>query len=156
MRNAWMFAAGLVGVIGLAQAHEEPIDTEWCEGGRVVLLGKFTLHGNQLQRYANYVEENGVCPGGDDGVSTKTCGQFDDEYGVGRSASSNLCSQFAYRVGRGDDGTVKPIFYEPASFRDGDPNHHELYSVKQGVVFACGLCEMPVERRETKQLERKK
>lgn len=151
MRKAWMFAASLALIAGAGQAHQEPIDSEWCEGGRIVLLGKFSLQGNQLERFGRYVEENGECPS-IAGIGTRTCGQFDDEYGLTRTAADHLCGQFKYRRNRGDAGSVKPIFYEPASFRDQDPNHHELYRLEQGVVFACGLCKMPREDR-AKQVE---
>ncbi|MCH4294662.1 hypothetical protein MJ923_10160 [Shewanella sp. 3B26] len=151
MKTHWMVAGAMLALSANLYAHEEPIESTWCEGGRVVLLGKFTLHGNQISRYADHVEETGECPGSGD-VVTKSCGQFDDMYAKARGAASNLCHQFVYRTGNGDDGTVRPIFYEPASFSNKDPNHHKLYRLEQGVVFACGLCEMP-EIVDSRQLE---
>ncbi|MGI2258209.1 hypothetical protein [Shewanella sp. GXUN23E] len=151
MKSTWLLFAGLLTCSSIAVAHQEPIESRWCEGGRVTLLGTFTLHGNQLSRYASWATETGECPATTD-ISTRSCGQFDDEYDMARSASASMCQQLVYRSGPGDNGTVRPIFYEPASFRDQDPNHHELYRLEQGIVFACGLCELPRSADE-KQLE---
>ncbi len=134
-------------------AHEEPIEGEWCRNGNVVILGEFTLTPLHLTRFKRFAED--VCPASGMGdVNTKSCGQFDDEYGLARAATNNLCSSLAYDLRNvstyGDDGTVRPIFYGPESMKNSDNNHHDVYSITQGVKFACGLCEMAPDRQGRK------
>ncbi|MEC4725349.1 hypothetical protein HWQ46_07295 [Shewanella sp. D64] len=136
-------------------AHEEPIEGQWCNNGNIVILGEFSFTSLHLARFERFAED--VCPGsgleGGD-IETKSCGQFDDEYDLARSATNHLCQSLAYRNvnSRGDGGTVRPIFYGPESLKNSDQNHHEVYSIVQGVRFACGLCDMEFDERERKLL----
>ncbi|WP_394393230.1 hypothetical protein [Shewanella woodyi] len=137
-----------------ALAHEEPIESQWCQNGNVVILGEFKLTPLHLARFGRFAENE--CPDFGGGVGTKSCGQFDDEYGLTRAATGHLCNSIAYELRdvsrEGDGGTVRPIFYGPESLKNSDKNHHEVYSIVQGVQFACGLCDMETERRERKLL----
>ena len=50
-------------------AHDEAIQSGWCEGGEVAILGNFQLNGNFLRKFKG--EENPVC------TQLKSCGQFE-------------------------------------------------------------------------------
>ncbi|MBV7317287.1 hypothetical protein [Shewanella sp. NIFS-20-20] len=133
-----------------AFAHEEPIEGRWCSGGQIKVLGEFSIMPLHLSRFAR--NEEPTCEPVNGDINTRSCGQFDDEYGVARMAAAQLCHTLAYSDARtsidADDGSVKPIFYGPESLRNTQENHHEVYTIQQGVNFACGLCEMEVSRRQ--------
>lgn len=126
-------------VSGLACAHEEAMDSSWCEGGQIEILGHFQLNHNLLEKFKG--EDNAVCS------QLKSCGQFDDDdYGVSMRAASALCSSFSesellLRV-NGYHDTVRPIFYSPVNFKNSETNHHILYSLSQGIEFSCARCIM--------------
>ncbi|MGX5172887.1 hypothetical protein ACUR5C_02515 [Aliikangiella sp. IMCC44653] len=126
------------GVSSTAFAHEEAINTGWCSGGQITILGQFKLNQALLQQFAK--ESSGVCS------QLKSCGQFDDEYGVAYKTAGALCHSFSeaeltYK-NIGDHLSVRAIFHSPATMKNSEANHHTLYSFEQGLEFSCGLCEL--------------
>ncbi|TQV86470.1 hypothetical protein [Aliikangiella coralliicola] len=130
----------------VAIAHEEAMESDWCGGGEITILGYFKLNAALLKNFKG--EDNAVCS------QLRSCGQFDDDdYGISRRTALNICRSFSEAELEvrtiGDHETVRPIFYAPASIKNSELNHHVLYSISQGVEFSCGMCAMPdVVRRE--------
>jgi hypothetical protein len=123
---------------GAAIAHEEALNSGWCSGGQISILGQFKLNKTLLQQFAK--ESSGVCS------QLKSCGQFDDEYGVAFRTAGALCHSFSeaeltYK-NIGDHLSVRAIFHSPATMKNSEANHHDLYSFEQGLEFSCGLCEL--------------
>lgn len=147
-RNSLFLSAALLSlsVLGSVSAHEEPLETGWCQGGSITILATMKLYHKPLTYFKS---ESQVCS------DLKSCGQFDDDdFKTARTAADGLCSTLAEAEKTlqqlGDDGTVRPIFISPNSIKDSDVNHHLLYSIDQGVEFSCGLCSMPAQERRTK------
>ena len=136
-------------------AHEEPIEEQWCQNGNIIIIGEFKFTPLHLTRFDRYSKD--VCPNFDGGIDieSKSCGQFDDEFGITRAATAHLCHSIAYDLRDvsldSSIGTVRPIFYGPESIKNSDKNHHKVYSIVQGVHFAWGLCKMEVDSRILKE-----
>lgn len=123
-------------------AHEEALDNGWCAGGQVTVLGQFSLTAPVLSKFKG--ADNAVCN------QLKSCGQFDDDdYTAARRAADAFCHQLsevelASSKTSSDNGTVRPIFHAPAVVKNAELQHHELYSVNQGLSFSCGVCRLRV------------
>ncbi len=136
----------LVTIFGLSNsviAHDEALESGWCQGGRITLLGEFQLKKQLLQYFSR--ESNAVCK------NLRSCGQFDDDdYSIARNTAEQICYQFSEReltfTHNGDDGTVRPIFHGPSVFKNNEPDHHTLYQLDQGISFSCGLCSVNADR----------
>lgn len=125
-------------------AHEEPMESDWCSGGQIAVLGHFSLNHKLLAKFKG--ETNAVCS------QFKSCGQFDDDdYNVSWRTAHSFCAAFSEaeinRSAVDDDGTVRPIFYLPLSFKNSEVNHHLLYSIDQGIEFSCAACSFTDEVR---------
>jgi hypothetical protein len=115
-------------------AHEEALESQWCQGGQITILGQFQLHSKLLQ---TFMQESEVC------TELKSCGQFDDDFSGARAAAQGTCSMYTVASKTyGDHGTIRPIYTSPTSIKNGFSAHHELYSIDQGVSFSCGYCDM--------------
>ncbi len=117
-------------------AHEEAIEKGWCANGEIKILGTFNLNKILLEKFRD--EQDAVC------TQYRSCGQFDDDYDLSFRAAGSICHSFssdelAYRS-RGDHLTVRPIFHSPVTMKNAEENHHEIYSIDQGVEFSCGYC----------------
>lgn len=123
-------------------AHDEAMESGWCEGGEVSILGHFQLNENLLAEFKG--DENPVC------TQYKSCGQFDDDdYRVSRRTALGFCQSLSSaeltQVIFNDHHTVRPIFYAPENFKNKDANHHKLYAIAQGIEFSCAICTLPKE-----------
>lgn len=119
-----------------ANAHQEPIESGWCANGEIHILGTFNLNQLLLEKFRN--EQDAVCN------LYRSCGQFDDDYDLSFRTAGAICHSFssdelAYRS-QGDHLTVRPIFHSPVTMKNSEQNHHEIYSIEQGVEFSCGYC----------------
>lgn len=128
-------ALGILSMCPQASSHEEPTETGWCQYGQVQILGQFTFNQKLLQIYQEPTSQ--VCN------QAKTCGEFDD-YKLARNVADNLCASYndAELKGstNGDYGTIRAVFHQPASFKNSEAAHHQLYSISQGLVFSCARC----------------
>lgn len=118
-------------------AHQEAMEAGWCAEGRIVVLGQHTLQGKLLQLFRD--PKGSLCQ------QTKTCGEFDD-YTAARKVAEQQCLQYSEvelaGLKSGDAGTVRPIFHNPAVFKNYEKNHHTLYQLSQGISFSCAICVM--------------
>jgi hypothetical protein len=124
-------------------AHEEALESQWCQGGQISILGQFQLHSKLLQ---TFMQESEVCS------ELKSCGQFDDDFTGARAAAHGTCAMYTVASKTyGDHGTIRPIFTAPTSIKNDFSAHHDLYSIDQGVSFSCGYCDMSevVTRRDS-------
>ena len=121
-------------------AHEEALESGWCRGGAITILGEFSLKQPLLRQFKG---DSGLVCG-----QLKSCGHFDDDdYTIALRAAEGLCRAFSEQelayAEQGYDGTVRPIFHAPAVFKNSEVNHHSLYQLAQGIQFSCGYCRMP-------------
>ena len=149
LASALLFAP----LIGTVAAHDEPMDSNWCSGGQITILGHFQLNQSLLKKFKG--EENAVCN------NLKSCGQFDDDdYSIANRTALSICSSLSVTEllikTNGDNDTVRPIFYSPINFKNSEVNHHLLYTISQGLEFSCGQCSLDVmeeaEEASTKTL----
>ncbi|KKO45818.1 hypothetical protein WG68_08905 [Arsukibacterium ikkense] len=136
----------ILGTVGMilgfsALAHDEALESGWCRGGSITVLGEFMLKEPLLQQFKG--DSGLVCS------QLKSCGHFDDDdYTIARRTAEGLCQVFsekelAYRQQSSDAGTVRPIFHSPAVFKNSESDHHALYQLTLGIRFSCGYCRMP-------------
>ncbi|MDP5135088.1 hypothetical protein ORJ04_03880 [Rheinheimera baltica] len=131
-----------------AVAHDEALESGWCRGGNVTVLGEFSLKDPLLRQFK--ADSAQVCG------QLKSCGHFDDDdYTIARRTAEGLCRAFSERelayATDGHDGTVRPIFHTPAVFKNNETDHHTLYQLAQGIQFSCGYCSMPAVREQPRQ-----
>ncbi|MBZ9611583.1 hypothetical protein [Rheinheimera maricola] len=123
-----------------ALAHEEALESGWCRGGTITVLGEFSLKQPLLLQFKG---DSGLVCG-----QLKSCGHFDDDdYTIALRAAEGLCRAFSEQelayAEQGYDGTVRPIFHGPGVFKNSESEHHSLYQLTQGIQFSCGYCRMP-------------
>lgn len=119
-----------------AAAHGGLPSAEWCEGGRITVVSEFVFTSEGLR-------PGNECPAG--ARSTRDCGQFDDDYGRARSAANDHCGQFAYDAAPSkiaDLGSAIPLVESPSSYLDDQ--HHQTYSITQGLSGTCLRCDLPM------------
>lgn len=120
-----------------ARAHSELPDADWCSRGVPTPVAQFEIFPATLRAER---EREQQCSAGKS--SAKTCGQFDDDYGTGRRSAARLCdAHAAARIGPGDIGSVIAVVESPSSYLH--PDHHDLYSVDEGLSGLCVRCEAP-------------
>lgn len=137
---AWLAA----GFAASASAHNPLDHPDWCTQGRLVVVDEFEWDGESLARIVNEERKADRCTDTKSRRSgTRTCGQFDDDWGVVNSRAAHHCDRFAVRfvdAGHRDHGTVIHIAEGPAAFND-ERRHHERYSAKMGLRAMCIRCE---------------
>jgi len=129
-----------------AQAHGELPTAEWCSNGRAVEVASFRLEPAALERETDATCSSASTTSG--ASTTKTCGQFDDDYGTGLKAAQRHCGQFARAWATRADpdlGSTSPLIAGPKEFLD--PAHHELYRLNLGVEGICLRCEAAAVQR---------
>ncbi|WP_144393777.1 hypothetical protein [Pleionea sediminis] len=122
-----------------SMAHEEPMEAGWCESGQIQVLGTFNLNERLLVKFRD--EQDAVCAN----YNYRSCGQFDDDYGLATRIAGSMCHSFSSDEisGRsnGDHRTVRPIFHGPVTIMNAQSAHHSIYTLSQGLHFSCGYCE---------------
>ena len=119
-------------------AHGELPEPEWCADGRPVAVASFELFAENLIDLRDQCSTDSAST--KRGPSTKECGQFDDDYDIGRRTAMATCSAYeAARIGPGDIGSVIVLVDSPSTYLDDA--HHDLYRVEQGLVGTCVRCE---------------
>lgn len=127
-------------------AHNPLEHPDWCtENGRLVVVDEFAWEGEVLSRIVRKERDGGdSCPSAaSGGRATRTCGQFDDDWGVVNARAAGHCDRFAVRfVGatHPDHGTVIPIAEGPEAYKD-EERHHERYRARMGLRAMCVRCE---------------
>ena len=139
-KKSVLVASLCVAISGSLTAHEEALESGWCSGGQVSILGHFTLNKSLLLKFKG--EQNLVCD------QIRSCGQFDDDdYSVAFRAAGGICQSFseAELLLRtvDDHETVRAIIHAPATMKNVETNHHDIYQLDQGIEFSCGYCTMP-------------
>lgn len=141
-----------------AVAHERLTVPDWCEGGQIRILGSFEFSAQDLAAYAACVRTgscvdvtvtatpNALGRGGADSgsCSIRSCGEFDDDYGVAARLADRHCAAFAFRPNprrHRDEGSVIPMISSPAQFNLAE--HHGDYAFEQGLSGMCAVCVMP-------------
>jgi hypothetical protein len=134
------------GLAASASAHNPLEHPDWCtENGRLVVVDEFAWDGEMLARIVRKEREGGdSCSSSQsDGSGTRTCGQFDDDWGIVSSRAAGHCDAFAVRfVGatHPDHGTVIHIAEGPEAFND-EERHHDRYRAPMGLRAMCVRCE---------------
>lgn len=139
-----LLSAGLA----VSAAAHNPLDhPEWCSEGRLLVVDEFEWEGESLARIVEEKRQGDTCAGPKSRHSgTRTCGQFDDDWGAVNSRAANHCGRFAVRfvdATHRDHGTVVHIAEAPSEFND-DQRHHERYRASMGLRAMCIRCEPPV------------
>lgn len=140
-----LLAAGLVTPLW---AHNPLDHPDWCtENGRLVVVDEFSWDGEALAAFVRKEQEDGSCSTRESrDQGTKTCGQFDDDWGIVNARAAGHCGDFAVRfegATHRDHGTVIHIAEGPEAFND-EGKHHERYRATMGLGAMCVRCE-PVE-----------
>ena len=114
--------------------HETDLQGEWCtgEGERLQWVSSHTLNADEIGEVAAGEIDQTCGP-----IQDRSCGQLDhDDYGLSRLAAKSMCGALA-----------RPVFFGPESFLQDDVvpelgigKHHLLYSLDQGIEFACYIC----------------
>ncbi len=123
--------AVLLCISGISWAHDDALDGGWCRDGQVVIVAQINMTHKLLSSYK--LESENCSPL----LSQKSCGQFDDDYGVGYRAASQMCHQINPMVGLKVE--LIPLFHGPASFLD-EGQHHGVYSISEGLSISCAMC----------------
>src|SRR5690606_22557893 len=110
------------------RAHGGLPSADWCDGGQLVEVASFQIAPEGLL---------GSCarPG------SRTCGQFDDDYGTALAVAQQHCGQYASAAtmpSQPDHGSTSPLMSGPDAFLS--PEHHALYEVGLGVEGICLRC----------------
>jgi hypothetical protein len=134
-------------------AHEMLTTPRWCEGGVVRMTGAFSFSTLELADHAACLR-SGACVDppppssstarGGGNCSTQSCGEFDDDYGVGARRADRHCAAYAYQPAAAripDEGEVLPVVTSPSQFNLA--THHDTYRFSQGLSGMCALCTAP-------------
>ncbi|MBB5206494.1 hypothetical protein [Chiayiivirga flava] len=120
-----------------AHAHAQLPSETWCEAGVEVVLATFQISPQTLVDLRVADE----CPPPGSPV-VKDCGQFDDDYGIAKSAAGAACAAYMPRKQPpGDFGSVIVVVEAPAQYNA--ETHHVDYDVQQGLSGACVRCDRP-------------
>lgn len=136
---------------------------EWCDGNSSIINDQSVIiNGSELslmadEFYSGHEEERRRDENNDDGLEPSH--DLEDPWQVGRPDDrslvtiiiGNYCSALSERLSI-DPNQTKPIFISPHSFfgLTEDPidpgnyihgNHHETYSVDDGIEFTCSVCQ---------------
>lgn len=141
--RAFIFSLILAGSLILASApttaHNELPTQTWCVDGEVVAVAEFEFFPRLLMQQRDELR-SALADVINQDPSMKDCGVFDDDYDIGRSSAVAHCSQYATGDGRKSDfGTVLPLVSTPQTYLSKD--HHETYSLTQGLAGTCVRCE---------------
>lgn len=141
-----------VGITGSVMAHNPLDHPDWCtENSRLVIVDEFEWDGRDLVEETRSRGDDDTCQASASrGVGTRTCGQFDDDWGVANGLAANHCADFrVHFVGatHPDHGTVVHIAEGPEAFVHED-DHHERYRARMGLRAHCVRCE-PLEAAPT-------
>lgn len=145
--NRMTIAALLIWAVSVNSvlAHNPLDHPDWCtENGRLVVVDEFEWDGESLARLVREERSGDSCATrNSSGSETKTCGQFDDDWGIVDARASGHCDGYAVRfVGatHRDHGTVVHIAEGPEAF-DDEKRHHERYRAEMGLRAICIRCE---------------
>ncbi|MDC8013202.1 hypothetical protein [Tahibacter soli] len=115
-----------------AAAHETLPRPDWCENGRIDVVGMFAYDGGQLHSaLALY-----YCPD-----APRNCGEFDHAYERAMTYAGNTCAAYQGGIVHGDAGQVIPFVMSPATFLSA--SHHSGYVVADGLYGFCLRCTDP-------------
>lgn len=147
-----------------ATAHERLPSASWCEGGTLQVLGAFDFSPADLSAFALCLH-SGACadpasvpsplrsaapstpaaattgPGNDSACSLRTCGEFDDDYGLGARLADHHCAAFRFTPHPRtlpDEGEAIPVIDAPELFNLD--NHHRDYRRHMGLSGSCIVC----------------
>ncbi|MEE4304898.1 MAG: hypothetical protein V2J19_12195 [Wenzhouxiangella sp.] len=141
---AALLSASLAAPVAAHNPLEHP---DWCtENGRLVVVEEFAWDGETLARIVRKERESGgdSCSSSQSaGSGTRTCGQFDDDWGIVNSRATGHCDGFVVRfegATHPDHGTVIHIAEGPEAFND-EERHHDRYRARMGLRAMCVRCE---------------
>lgn len=126
---------------GAAFAHQTLATENWCANGVVEPVAEFTFTAAELGAYKTCLHGGRCAPGMSpaNNFDLRTCGQFDDDWGVTKRMAVSHCAAYSTTSKDGSDfGTVVAEVAGPASFNGAD--HHKHYSINEGVSGMCGRC----------------
>ncbi len=142
MRNRVMATALITGaVLSMgwavdAYAFELLPRPDWCEEGVIVEVGTFSVEPHVLLR----IRDDDKCPPEGPILKEGECGQFDDDYTIGKEKARLACGHFTHKQPFGTDiGSIMVIVTHPEDFPDSD--HAAAYSIDSGIAGICLLCE---------------
>lgn len=144
------------GLVASTWAHSPLDHPDWCtENGRLVVVDEVDWDGETLARMVQRETGRSSCTASKSGgIGTRTCGQFDDDWGAVNAIAINHCGSFAVGfVGatHPDHGTVVHITTGPEAFND-EQRHHERYRATMGLRTMCVRCE-PAKREPLRPAE---
>jgi hypothetical protein len=147
-----------------ATAHERLPSASWCEGGTLQVVGAFDFSPGDLTAFAQCLQ-TGACedtasmpaqrhaaasptpdaaptgPRNDSACTTRTCGEFDDDYGLGARLADRHCATFRFTPhprSLPDEGEAIPVIVAPEVFNLR--NHHRDYRRQMGLSGSCVVC----------------
>ena len=123
-------ACFLVTFAPLAFAHPPLPHADWCETGRVEVVGQFAYDGRGLaDALADYCDN-----------SPRNCGEFDG-YERAMTFIDASCDAYQGPISHGDVGDVIPVVLAPQSYLVN--THHATYVVGDGLYGYCLRCTLP-------------
>lgn len=121
--------------VSSVQAHSDLPTAVWCENGREVELATFQIQPTTLQQ----LRADDECPPPGSPI-LKDCGQFDDDYGVAKSAAGAACAAYMpLKAPVGDIGSVVILIHQPQQYLV--ESHHSAYNVGLGLSGSCVRCD---------------